>query len=46
MPIIEELKDKIIERLQSIIDEGFGELIIKIQDHRIVHIERKFGEKI
>lgn len=46
MPIIEELKDKVIERLQSILDEGFGELIIKIQDHRIVHIERKFGEKI
>lgn len=46
MPILEEIREKIMQRLQSVLDEGFGELIIKIQDHKIVHMERKFGEKI
>ncbi|EKE25619.1 MAG: hypothetical protein ACD_5C00095G0003 [uncultured bacterium] len=46
MPIIEDIKEKIMQRLQSVLDEGFGELIIRIQDHKVVHMERKFGEKV
>ncbi len=46
MPIIEDVKEKILQHLQLILNEGFGELVIKIQDHKIVHIQRTHSEKI
>lgn len=46
MPILEDIKQKIIERIQKVLDEGFGEIVIKIQDHRVVHISRTHAEKI
>ncbi len=38
-------EQKVIEKIRKVKMQGFGEVVVKIQDNRIVHSDYRIGEK-
>ena len=45
MPIF-IIPEIVLERIREVMQSGFGELVIKIQNNKVVHVDRTMGERL